>query len=80
LRELLLARGLAGDATDAVSAASCMRRSCLGKCTGEPLALVKPDNIWYRALSSEDLLRIYEQHVLNWQPVAELAFDEGDES
>jgi (2Fe-2S) ferredoxin len=41
---------------------------------------VKPDNIWYRALSSEDLLRIYEQHVLNWQPVAELAFDEGDES
>jgi (2Fe-2S) ferredoxin len=76
LRELLLARGLAAGG---VGTASCVRRSCLGKCTGEPLALVKPDNIWYHDLSSENLVRIYEQHMLNRQPVAELVFAEGDE-
>jgi (2Fe-2S) ferredoxin len=80
LRALLLARGHAGNAvSDGVGAASCMKRSCLGKCTGDPLALVKPDNIWYHDLSSENLLRIYERHVLNRQPVAELVFAEGDE-
>jgi (2Fe-2S) ferredoxin len=72
-RELLLARGFAAGPAGA-GASSCVRRSCLGKCTGEPLALVKPDNIWYHQLSSENLLRIYEQHVLNRQPVAELVF------
>jgi (2Fe-2S) ferredoxin len=75
LRELVLAKGLgesgAGDA-------SCIRRSCLGKCTGDPVAHVQPDNLWYHHLSSENLLRIYEQHVVNRQPVAELVFAEGD--
>ena len=80
LRELLLARGIPGDlGTGGVGAASCVRRSCVGKCTGEPPALVKPDNIWYHDLSSENLLRIYEQHMLNMRPVAELVFAEGDE-
>jgi (2Fe-2S) ferredoxin len=79
-REMLLARGFAGEpAADGAGAASCIKRSCLGKCTGEPLALVKPDNFWYHDLSSENLLRIYEEHVLNRQPVAELVFAEGDE-
>jgi (2Fe-2S) ferredoxin len=75
LRALLLSRGVAADA---VGAASCVRRSCLGKCTGEPLALVTPDNVWYHDLSGENLLRVFEQHVLNRQPVAELVFAEGD--
>lgn len=55
-----------------------MRRSCLGKCSGDPLALVKPGDVWYHHLTSENLLRIYEQHVLNRQPVVELVFAEGD--
>jgi (2Fe-2S) ferredoxin len=76
LRERLIAQVLAGDDVGSVS---CVRRSCLGKCTGEPLARVQPDNIWYRHLSSEHLLQIYEQHVLNRQPVAELVFAEGDD-
>jgi (2Fe-2S) ferredoxin len=76
LRALLMARGLTGDG---VGRASCVRRSCLGKCTGEPLARVQPDNFWYHQLSSENLLRIYEQHVLNLQPVTELVFAEGDD-
>jgi (2Fe-2S) ferredoxin len=87
LRARLLAGGLAvggaavgGSGIDnCVGAASCVRRSCLGKCTGEPLALVKPDNVWYHGLSSENLLRIYEQHVLNRRKVEALVFAEGDD-
>jgi (2Fe-2S) ferredoxin len=62
-----------------VAAASCVKRSCLGKCTGDPVARVQPDNFWYHHLSSENLLRIYEQHVLDRQPVDELVFAIGDD-
>jgi (2Fe-2S) ferredoxin len=81
LREILVAKGLAAEGTagNRVGGASCVRRSCLGKCTGEPLARVQPDNYWYHDLSSENLLRIYEQHVLNRQPVTELVFAIGDD-
>jgi (2Fe-2S) ferredoxin len=69
LRQFLIARGLAEASVDT---ASCVRRSCLGKCCGEPLAHVMPDDVWYQGLSREELLRIYERHVLNGEPVAEL--------
>src|SRR5262245_39905285 len=62
LRALLVARGAA---EKSAGAASCVRRSCLGKCSGEPLAHVMPDDVWYRALSGESLLRIYQRHVVN---------------
>jgi (2Fe-2S) ferredoxin len=78
LRARLAAGSLAVDGSN-IGAASCVRRSCLGKCTGEPLAVVKPDNVWYHDLSSENLLRIYEQHVLNRQKVEALVFAEGAE-
>jgi (2Fe-2S) ferredoxin len=69
LRALLAARG---GAEKGVGATSCVRRSCLGKCSGEPLAHVMPDNVWYRALSGESLLSIYQRHVVNGEAVAEL--------
>lgn len=69
MRGLLSAR--AAKAQD-VEKGSCVRRSCLGKCSGEPLAHVQPDDVWYGDLSVEKLLRIYEQHVLGGQAVAEL--------
>ncbi len=59
--------------------ASCVKRSCLGKCTGDPVARVQPDNFWYHHVSAENLLQIYEQHVLNRQPVDELVFAIGDD-
>jgi NADH:ubiquinone oxidoreductase subunit E len=37
LRELVLAKGLGGNGA---GSASCMQRSCLGKCTGDPVARV----------------------------------------
>jgi (2Fe-2S) ferredoxin len=45
-----------------------VRRSCLGTCTGEPLAHVEPDDVRYSASSGEDLLRICERHALEGEP------------
>ncbi len=74
-RNLLAEKGFA---QPLVGAASCVRRSCLGKCSGEPLARVEPDGVWYRGLSSTNLLQIYEQHVVNEQPVSALVLIETD--
>jgi len=60
---------------DVIGEASCVRRSCLGKCTGEPLAYVHPDGVWYHQLSVENLLLILRHHVLNEQPVRSLILD-----
>ena len=62
LRELIVQRGYA---ETLVGKASCVRRACLGKCSGDPLAFVHPDESWYYAFSSEDLLEILREHVLN---------------
>jgi len=72
MQRLLRERGL----TDWSIATSCLRRSCLGKCSGEALAYVQPGRIWYRHGSAEDLLRIYERHVAGGKPVADLLIAE----
>jgi len=61
---------------DVVAEASCVRRSCLGKCTGEPLAYVHPDGTWYHKLTVENLLRILREHVLDCRAVHELILEE----
>jgi (2Fe-2S) ferredoxin len=61
---------------DLVAEASCVRRSCLGKCTGEPLAYAHPDGIWYHRLTVDNLLRILREHVLGNRTVPELILDE----
>lgn len=66
----------AGMDADMVGEASCVRRSCLGKCTGEPLAYVEPDAVWYHRLSVENLLLILRDHVLNRRPVPDLILEE----
>lgn len=62
-----------GHAESLIGRASCVRRACLGKCSGEPLAFVDPDETWYYAFSSGDLLQILQEHVLNGRAVAALA-------
>ena len=59
---------------DMVGEATCVRRSCLGKCTGEPLAYVEPEKVWYHRLSVENLLLILRDHVLNPTSPTELGF------
>jgi (2Fe-2S) ferredoxin len=61
---------------DLVSEASCVRRSCLGKCTGEPLACAYPEGTWYHRLTVANLMRILREHVLDSHAVAELILDE----
>lgn len=73
LRQRILAQGY-GEAL--IGRASCVRRSCLGKCSGDPLAFVDPDETWYYAFSSEDLLKILQEHVLNGSPVPALILAE----
>jgi (2Fe-2S) ferredoxin len=61
-----------------VGEASCVRRSCLGKCSGEPLAYVHPDDVWYHELSVENLLLILRDHVQGRRPVAQFVLEEDD--
>jgi len=61
-----------------VGEASCVRRSCLGKCTGEPLAYVYPDDVWYHELSVENLLLILREHVIECRPVVEFVLEDDD--
>ena len=73
LRELIRARGCD---EMLIGRASCVRRACLGKCSGDPLAMVHPDETWYYAFSSEGLLQILQDHVLNGAPVPAMIFAE----
>lgn len=63
---------------DSVGEASCVRRSCLGKCTGEPLAFVHPDEIWYHALTPDTLMLILREHVQGRRPVLEFVLEDED--
>jgi (2Fe-2S) ferredoxin len=75
LRQLI---GSQGEAEDLVGRASCVRRACLGKCSGDPLAFVHPDETWYYAFSSADLLKILQEHVLKGAPIAALMVAEDE--
>ncbi len=61
-----------------VGEASCVRRSCLGKCSGEPLAYVHPDDVWYHELSVENLRLILREHVLDRRPVTQFVLKDDD--
>ena len=47
---------------------------CLGRCEFGPLAVVYPDNIWYKINSIEDVDSIIDNHLLNNKVVKELQF------
>lgn len=61
---------------DKIAEACCVRRSCLGKCTGEPLAYVHPEGVWYHRLTVENLLQILREHVLDSRAVTELILED----
>ena len=61
---------------DLVGEAACVRRSCLGKCTGEPLAYVHPEGVRYHQLSAENLLLILRDHVIDHRPVRSLILED----
>ncbi len=63
---------------DAIAEVSCVRRNCLAKCIGEPLALVYPDEVWYHDLSVDVLLNVLSEHVQGRRPVVEYVLEDGD--
>lgn len=75
LRERLCSNGLA---EAMIGHGSCVRRSCLGKCTGDPLAYIEPDGTWYHNLSIENLLLIIRDHLLCHKTVTELVLADDD--
>lgn len=45
---------------------------CLGLCEKGPIVIVYPDNVWYGAVSSEDVEEIMDEHIEGGKPVKRL--------
>ncbi|MBU2645849.1 methyltransferase [bacterium] len=71
LKTDLAARELA----DTVQMTTC---GCLGLCEKGPNMVIYPEGTWYTELDSERLSRIVTGHLLNGEPVAELALGDMD--
>jgi len=52
------------------------RCHCLRICTGGPIAVVQPDNVWYHSVGPEVIERILQEHVLEGRPVKEFVLEE----
>jgi cob(I)alamin adenosyltransferase len=52
----------------------CALVDCLGVCQGGPILVVYPDGIWYHHVDEAALERIYQEHLLQGQPIEELIF------
>jgi (2Fe-2S) ferredoxin len=60
--------------TDAVRQTRC---NCFLVCSGGPVVVVYPDNVWYRKVSPELLDRIITEHLKNGKPVQEHVYHQG---
>ena len=45
---------------------------CLGLCEKGPVVIVYPDNVWYGAVSTEDVEEIMDEHIEAGKPVKRL--------
>jgi cob(I)alamin adenosyltransferase len=52
----------------------CSLADCLGICSGGPVMVVYPEGIWYHHMDEARLERIYQEHILDGQPVEEFIF------
>lgn len=46
--------------------------SCFGPCSEGPSVLVYPEGVMYRRVSKDDVAEIFDQHLLNGEPVQRL--------
>ncbi|WP_297462211.1 NAD(P)H-dependent oxidoreductase subunit E [Ferrovum sp.] len=50
------------------------RVACFAACKGGPILCVQPDGVWYYNVTSENLERIVQQHLVEGMPVEDLVF------
>jgi (2Fe-2S) ferredoxin len=50
------------------------RVACFAACKGGPILCVQPDGVWYYNVTSENLERIVQQHLVEGRPVEDLVF------
>lgn len=55
------------------------KAGCLGQCGHGPLVVVYPDNVWYSHVTVADAQRIWDEHMVAGQPVADLHYDTSGE-
>lgn len=53
------------------------RVNCFAACKGGPVMCVQPDGVWYYDVTSKNMDRIIEQHLVGGKPVEELVFHRG---
>lgn len=50
---------------------------CLNQCGNGPMAVVYPDDVWYRGLSPTDADELVREHLVDGRPVERLRFEPG---
>lgn len=51
---------------------------CLGPCDGGANVLVYPDGVLYQRVSAEDVVEVFEKHLIGGEPVARLQATQAD--
>lgn len=50
------------------------RSGCLNQCGHGPMVVVYPDDVWYADVQPQDADQLFDEHILNDQPVERLRF------
>lgn len=66
------------DSKDLFGKVSLVPTGCLGPCHLGSLAVVMPDNIWYKAVTKEDVSSIISDHIEGGNPVERLILSDED--
>ena len=53
------------------------RVSCFAACKGGPIVCVQPDGVWYYNVTSANMDRIIDEHLVHGRVVQELVFHQG---